>query len=84
MTEEWFPNWWITIPVGGDSGSPIFVLIQNELVLLGAWHSMMPSLAPWCGYYFNTLNTTIFNLCVSLRTTVYQAAAKGLSSFPSL
>ena len=83
----WFPNWYVS-PIIGDSGSPIYVLIQGELVLMGAWHASAappngPE-APWCGYDINTLNTTISNLCVSLGTTVYQVTAKDLSAFPDL
>ncbi len=81
----WFPNWAGT-PVSGDSGSPIYALIQNELVLMGAWHygtnggiGPLPE-APWCGYDVKTLNTTISNLSYSINTnaTIYQATTKDL------
>jgi hypothetical protein len=86
----WFPNWANSI-VDFDSGSPIYVLIQNELVLMGAWHGYdgigagppYPE-APWCGYDVKALNTTISTLCSELGTTNYQVTTKNLSAFPDL
>lgn len=57
---------WIPSRVGGlaegDSGHPVFVLFQNELVLLAQWHTAASTetyTGPWFGLAINDVNRTI-------------------------
>ena len=56
----WFPDW-VSGCVTGDSGSPVFVLINNELVLVGPWGYCTTDVA-WTGDFINTLNKVIGDL----------------------
>lgn len=51
---------WNETTIGGDSGNPIFIIIDNELVLLGCWHT------PWSGPFITNRYNQVNNLINSL------------------
>lgn len=89
----WFPDWgswWYrtqgsqTDAVGGDSGSPVFVLIQNELVLIGPWQSTGGG--PWTGDLISNLTDVINALDTQYlgHSSGYAPSLYPLSNFPDL
>jgi hypothetical protein len=95
---EWFTNWGsycyrIGNPTckcgatqdqnGGDSGSPVFVLINNQLVLVGPWDDC--ELPTWPGQYTSKLNTVITSLDTYVgHMTGDTVSTYDLSAFPDL
>jgi hypothetical protein len=79
----WFSNWGSSCIVG-NSGSPVFVLINNELVLIGPW--CYCDTIPWTGNLIDTLNTIIWYLDTTYlgRDSTYRAATYPLTGFPDL
>ena len=80
----WFPDW-VSGCDTGDSGSPVFVLINNELVLVGPWSHCTIGV-PWTGDLINTLNWVIGCLDVNCLHgwTDFTASTYPLSDFPDL
>jgi hypothetical protein len=54
-----YPEWSETIIVG-DSGNPIFLIIDNELVLISTWLS--PTAGPFMTTHYNAINEAINRL----------------------
>jgi hypothetical protein len=99
---QWFPDWGSycyrnggcsTCPgndqIGGDSGSPTFLLINGELVLIGPWLGC--GTATWPGRYTSELNAAITDLDTWVSNTYgtnamtgYTATTYPLDSFPDL
>lgn len=46
--------------ISGDSGNPIFIIIDNELVLLGCWHT------PWSGPFMTNRYSIVNSLIETL------------------
>jgi len=99
----WFPAWhsWCypncfgCAPICeqeiGDSGSPVYVPIDNELVLVGAWDNCCNS--TWVGNHLAEANAIISNLDIWVSQNVpgvpnpitgYSVTVADLSSFRSL
>jgi hypothetical protein len=71
--------------VVGDSGHPAYLLLNNELVLIGPWYSCA-DVSSWQGSSITALNQTIVNLDTAAfgRWTGYSATPYAVSGFPSL
>jgi hypothetical protein len=69
---------------GGDSGSPTFLLLSNELVLIGPWGGC--NTASWQGNYLSIVNQTIKDLDNAHfgAWTGYSATTYPVSGFPPL
>lgn len=53
---------WYSPVIGGDSGAPFFLLINNQLVVLGTWYASNLtnlSIAPAISHYATQINSTI-------------------------
>jgi len=100
---QWFPDWgsyryrtgeaicWpYNDQTSGDSGHPVFMLINGELVLIGPWSTCGG--VPWPGQYTDEINTVIADLdnwaytyhTPSIPRTGYTVTPSDLSAFPSL
>ena len=68
----------------GDSGSPVFMLINNELVLIGPWKGCDD--VAWMGNLIDNINTVIAYLDVNCLHgwTGYTVTTYPLSGFPDL
>jgi hypothetical protein len=79
----WFPSWGSTCQTG-DSGSPVFMLLNNELVLVGPWDYC--DRIAWTGNLLGNLNTVIGYLDWTYLgySTGYTATNCPVSGFPDL
>lgn len=77
---DWFPGWTVNI-IGGDSGKPVFLLIDNELALIGGW-TFAGSGYP-IGLQESDVNTAMAALSNAAGATVYTLTEYDLSSFNS-
>jgi hypothetical protein len=68
--------------ITGDSGSPVFFIIDNQLVLLTSW--TFPSAGPFYRAYYDQINATMAQLSVDAGAqTNYQLSPVDLSGFPA-
>jgi hypothetical protein len=83
QSSVWFPLWGSTCQTG-DSGSPVFMLINNELVLVGPW-DYCDKIA-WTGDFISNLNEVNAYLDVNCLHgwTGYTATAFPVSGYPNL
>jgi hypothetical protein len=78
-----FPSWQLPV-VDGDSGTPAFILIKGELVLMGAWWTDA-GIGSAPGGDINALNNAIYDIdqqYIPEAPTGYQATVVDLSDFP--
>ncbi len=57
-------NWYSAV-IGGDSGSPFFIIIDGKPIVLGVWYESdlsSLSLAPFISSYITDINTAIISL----------------------
>lgn len=68
---------WTTTIVNGDSGSPYFVLINGQVVVLGTWFTAGGG--PSISFYFNQINSIITTLSSS--NFLITSSLSGFSSY---
>jgi hypothetical protein len=82
------PNWQGRFLWGGDCSHPIFLLINNELVLAGVWSNVLVCgyVNIFCGLVTDSINSAIYNLDMQYlgRSTGYTVSPVDLSAFPNL
>lgn len=75
---DWFPTWGVTI-VSGDSGKPVMLLVENELVLIGGW--TFSGAGYPLGLSTSAINAAMSDLSTAAGATVYTLAEYDLSTF---
>lgn len=68
-----------TSAVGGDSGSPIFLPINGEAVLVSAWWTQIQG--PWYANYISSINAAMNSVKDVGDNTTYSVRLANLSSF---
>ena len=78
----WFPRNWGVPVTGGDSGSPICLVIGTNLVLVSHWHSN--NSGPWYPNYGAQINQAMHYLSTNNSVgTDYQLTTVDLSPYPT-
>jgi hypothetical protein len=79
---------WSGSIAGGDSGHPVFALINNELVLAGPWYRVASGSFDihWLGPLTSDVNSCIYSLDITYlgSSTGYTVNTVDLSGFPNL
>jgi len=61
---------WYSIPQGGDSGSPTFVVINNEALVLGTWYSSQT--VPNISNYITEINAAMTDIDKAIATYKFE------------